>query len=303
MESNPQNTTEEQKVPADTQEEEKEKFTDLQDEDVHEISVQLKGQKPVVQKFVKAEKFWDNQNDFKIPADICTNIINDLNFKNPSGIQTLAIPLIYEKNGDGGYSNIVARAANGSGKTGSFSIGTVLRVDRALKAIQVLVIVNTRELCNQIHAVYAKLVNNTGITLCNFLEKKEPAQIVVTTMGTLDGQLTGRKKLDLKSIKCVVYDEADVFFLDDKNFNHITNLSKYPDIVAKKPQWIFFSATFPEVTSSHNLAELVTTRQGEIIDMNNTNFIKLSANKIMEKLGHIQQYTMRTDEKKKLDFI
>ena len=93
------------------------------------------------------------------------------------------------------------------------------------------------------------------------------------------------------------------FLFDDKNFNHIQNLSKYPDIVAKKPQWIFFSATFPEVNSAHNLAELVTTRQGEIIDMNNTNFIKLSANKIMEKLGHIQQYTMRTDEKKKLDFI
>lgn len=119
-------------------------------------------------------------------------------------------------------------------------------------------VVNTRELCNQIHAVYSKLVHNTDITLSNFLEKKDPAQIVVTTMGTLDGQLSGRKKLDLKNIKCVVYDEADVFFLDDKNFNHIKNLSKYPDIVAQKPQWIFFSATFPEVTSSQNLSELVT---------------------------------------------
>jgi|TARA_B110000305_G_C19270156_1_gene554032 hypothetical protein len=46
MEAPPQNTTEEQKVP--TEEEQKEKFAELQDEDVHEISVQLKGQKPVV---------------------------------------------------------------------------------------------------------------------------------------------------------------------------------------------------------------------------------------------------------------
>jgi len=132
----------------------------------------------------------------------------------------MAIPLIYTKNAEGTFSNLVARAANGSGKTGAFTIGTILRVEKDVQGIQVICVVNTRELCNQIAMVYRGLAKDTGITVSNFNEKKDmKASIVVTTFGALDACMNdARRKINLKSLKCIVYDEADVFFLDDKNY-------------------------------------------------------------------------------------
>lgn len=91
--------------------------------------------------------------------------------------------------------------------------------------------VNTRELCNQIHAVYDKIVKGTGITLANFAsDDKKPQQIIITVHGTLGPMLEGRKSLDLSKIKCVVIDEADVFFTDDRNFDYVRKLHKYKHI-------------------------------------------------------------------------
>ena len=61
--------------------------------------------------------------------------------------------------------NLIAQAKNGTGKTGAFTIGSTLRVDPSDNRTQVIVIVNNRELCNQIHNVYSMLVKNTPITL------------------------------------------------------------------------------------------------------------------------------------------
>ena len=133
----------------------------------------------------------------------------------PSTIQGVSIPMI----ATAPYHSLIAQAKNGSGKTGSFAIGSVLRVDRADPAIQIICIVNVRELCNQIASVYEKIIMGTGITLLNTMNetKQTSAQIIVTTHGKLDKLLGGRKPLDLSKLKCIVVDEADVFFLDDKN--------------------------------------------------------------------------------------
>lgn len=57
--------------------------------------------------------------------------------------------------------------------------------------------------------------------------------------------LEGRKTLDLTKLKCVVIDEADVFFTDDKNFDYIKRLHSYKHVKEVQPQWILFSATYP----------------------------------------------------------
>jgi len=75
------------------------------------------------------------------------------------------------------------------GKTGSFAIGSTLRVDRSLPEdkCQVMVIAHTRELVNQIHGVFEKLTQGTGISLGNFNDNTNPKMIVVTTHGKLMG--------------------------------------------------------------------------------------------------------------------
>jgi superfamily II DNA/RNA helicase len=43
----------------------------------------------------------------------------------------------------------MAQSENGSGKTGAFGIGAVLRVDPSVNAVQVIILGHTRELVKQ----------------------------------------------------------------------------------------------------------------------------------------------------------
>lgn len=95
----------------------------------------------------------------------------------------MAIPLISNEP----YHSLIAQARNGSGKTGAFAIGSVLRVDTSDPKVQVLCIVNVRELCNQVHEVYAKITKGSEVSLSNFMDKDvKPAQVIVTTHGKLE---------------------------------------------------------------------------------------------------------------------
>ena len=122
--------------------------------------------------------------------------------------------------------NLIIQSPAGSGKTGAFAISSLMRIDTSLEPdkIQILVVTNSRELCNQVHKVFEKLVQKTGITLSNYCFKnKKPSMMVVTVHGSLGPLLSGRKPLNLKSLKCVVVDEADVFF-QPENFEHLWKL-------------------------------------------------------------------------------
>ena len=65
-------------------------------------------------------------------------------FENPSKILMEAIPLIIEGN------DIIAQAQSGTGKTGSFTIGCLQKLDITLKRTQFLIIAPTHELVHQI---------------------------------------------------------------------------------------------------------------------------------------------------------
>jgi superfamily II DNA/RNA helicase len=81
---------------------------------------------------------------------------------------------------------LIAQAKNGAGKTGAFAIGTVLRVDRNDPKCQVLVVGQSRELVNQISAVYEKITKGTGISVSNFnYDGAKPMQIVISTHGKI----------------------------------------------------------------------------------------------------------------------
>lgn len=58
---------------------------------------------------------------------------------------------------------MIAQSKNGTGKTGAFSIGSILRVDRKIIKPQVLVLAHVRELAQQIADVYLALTKNTDI--------------------------------------------------------------------------------------------------------------------------------------------
>ncbi len=82
-------------------------------------------------------------------------------------------------------------------------------------------IVHFRELAIQITEVYRKITKFTDIKVADFCEddnKWEGHQIIVTTIGKLQASVQSRKNpIDLSNLKMVIIDEADVFFIDERN--------------------------------------------------------------------------------------
>ncbi|KAF6772742.1 hypothetical protein AHF37_08353 [Paragonimus kellicotti] len=72
-------------------------------------------------------------------------------FDKPSVIQQKSIRQIIDGR------DVIAQAQSGTGKTATFSIGTLHNVCHELRKVQVLVLAPTRELANQIHQVMSAL--------------------------------------------------------------------------------------------------------------------------------------------------
>ena len=98
-------------------------------------------------------KNWD---DLSLKTDLLRGIYS-YGFEKPSEIQKTAIFPIINNN------DVIAQAQSGTGKTGAFSISSLQYVNTDLNETQVMIIVPTRELVQQIFKVI------TGIS--EFMDK------------------------------------------------------------------------------------------------------------------------------------
>ena len=71
---------------------------------------------------------------------------------------------------EGKHQHLIAQSKNGSGKTGAFALGSILRIDEKDKRTQVIVFSHTREMVIQICAVYKQMTENTQICINNQLD-------------------------------------------------------------------------------------------------------------------------------------
>lgn len=182
-----------------------------------------------------------------LPENLLRGIYS-FGFEKPSPIQEKGITPIAEGR------NLLAQAQSGTGKTGTFSIGSMARIDPALKAPQVLVLVPTRELALQIEKVARGLgqhlpLNVHAITGGSSVYEdiralERGAQFIIGTPGrTYD--LIYRKAFNIKHLRVLCLDEADQMLEDRfrEQFMHILEFP-FPGDMKKA----FFSATMaPEV--------------------------------------------------------
>eukprot|EP01130_Rhizamoeba_saxonica_P017822 TRINITY_DN8737_c0_g2_i1.p1 TRINITY_DN8737_c0_g2~~TRINITY_DN8737_c0_g2_i1.p1 ORF type:complete len:415 (-),score=88.98 TRINITY_DN8737_c0_g2_i1:49-1293(-) len=172
--------------------------------------------------------------------------IYEKGFERPSPIQEEAIPLALAG------KDILARAKNGTGKTASFLIPALERVDPAEGCVQVLILVPSRELALQTSQVCRDLgkhmegveimVSTGGMSLRDdiFRLLHQNISIIVATPGrVLDLARQGVAKLD----RCpyIVMDEADKL-LSPEFEETIEDLLSF---CAEERQLLLFSATFP----------------------------------------------------------
>jgi len=167
------------------------------------------------------------------------------NWQRPSPIQEDSIPNVLS-----GY-DVLARAKNGVGKTGSYLIPILEKVDPSLPHVQALVLVPTIELAAQTYKVCKELgtyIKGLQVVLVHggieieraIVTFQKPVHMVIGTPGRMRS-LVHYNNLKLDKLSIVALDEADKLLSVD--FRPVIE-----DFVRATPtsrQMLLFSATYP----------------------------------------------------------
>ena len=222
-------------------------FSDAQDLEEFKRSLQLQHDSRPLTEDVTATK-GSSFEDFGLRRELLMGIY-EKGYERPSPIQERAIPISLAGR------DILARAKNGTGKTASFLIPLLQKVDVSLNHVQALVLVPTRELalqesevCKQLGKyVNVEVMASTGGTVLteDIMRLNKTVHVIVATPGRImDLAEKGVAKLDRCPL--LVMDEADKLLSPE--FQHI--IERIIQKLAPRRQILMFSATFPVVVKS-----------------------------------------------------
>lgn len=190
----------------------------------------------------------DNFESFLLKRELLMGIFEQ-GWEKPSPIQEQSIP-----NAMTGR-DILARAKNGTGKTGAYTIPLLERINTASDQIQAMVMVPTRELALQTSSIVKelgkhlpdlKVVVSTGGTNVaeDVLRLTKTVHVVIATPGrVLD--LVSRKAMDVTNCKILVLDEADKLLSQDFHGTLDELIKHLPNEGSDRRQILLYSATFP----------------------------------------------------------
>lgn len=181
--------------------------------------------------------------DFCLKRDLLMGIF-EKGWEKPSPIQEASIAIALSG------QDILARAKNGTGKTGAYSIPCIEKINPELSKIQALIIVPTRELALQTSQI------------CIELSKHLKLKVMVTTGGTdlrddimrLNGVVhlivaTPGRILDLMNKGVAVMSDCSILVLDEADKLLSQDFQGVLDRVIKflppERQIMLYSATFP----------------------------------------------------------
>lgn len=166
-------------------------------------------------------------------------------FEKPSVIQAKCFKPIADGH------DLIAQAQSGSGKTGAFVIGSLMKIDVSLKLPQAVILANTKELAAQIKEVVKEIGKymNVKVTLCVggiennnkseiVIKEAEVSHVLVCTPGRLNGLITINKNL-LNNLKIFIIDEADQLLSRD----FLPQIQGILRLTPEKTQICLFSAT------------------------------------------------------------
>ena len=190
-------------------------------------------------------KFFNTWDEIELNPDLLRGIYAH-GFEKPSPIQSKSIYHILQG------SDLIAQAQSGTGKTGSFSIGLLSKIDISNNSNQALVMVPTHELARQITSVIYSLSSMMhGIRIKTILGgssidedayemSKNTPHIIVGCPGRVYDMIR-RRHINANKLKIIVLDEADEM-LSSGFKEQVYNVFKY---LNKNVQIALFSATLP----------------------------------------------------------
>ncbi len=171
--------------------------------------------------------------------------VEKLGFAEPTQIQKEMMPHILKGN------SAIGQSHTGTGKTHSFIIPIVERIDVSKQEVQAVIAAPTRELGTQIYNELQKLVVGSGIEVKSFIggtdkqrsinKLKTQPHIVIGTPGRLR-DLVKENALLVHTGKILVVDEADLAF----DLGFIEEIDQVAGKMQDKLEMYVFSATIPE---------------------------------------------------------
>ncbi|KAK5600110.1 putative ATP-dependent RNA helicase ddx6 [Crenichthys baileyi] len=182
--------------------------------------------------------------DYCLKRELLMGIF-EMGWEKPSPIQEESIPIALSGR------DILARAKNGTGKSGAYLIPLLERIDLKRDFLQALVIVPTRELALQVsqiciqvskHMGGVKVMATTGGTNLrdDIMRLDETVHVVIATPGRiLDLIKKGVAKVG--QVQMIVLDEADKLLSQD----FVVMMEEMLGFLPKQRQILLYSATFP----------------------------------------------------------
>nr|VZI46626.1 unnamed protein product [Spirometra erinaceieuropaei] len=189
-----------------------------------------------------------NFEDFCLKRDLLKGIY-EKGWENPSPVQESSIPIALT------HRDIYARAKNGTGKTGAYSIPILESIDTSLGKIQACILVPTRELALQTSQICIELSKHMDVKTMlviggtflkdDLIRLSQTVHIVIGTPGRLV-DLMNRGFIDFSHCKIVVLDEADKLLSEELKYG----VEQLLDKVNEKRQLMVYSATYPVAVQS-----------------------------------------------------
>jgi translation initiation factor 4A len=190
-------------------------------------------------------QIYNNWDDLDLNPNLLRGIYA-YGFEKPSPIQSKAIKPILDGH------DLIAQAQSGTGKTGTFSVAALSRVDISDNSNQILIMAPTHELTHQIALVITNLSSMmTGIRIKTMVGgssidddatemRNNPPHVIVGCPGRVSDMIR-RRHINANNLKLVIIDEADEM-LSYGFKEQIFNIFKY---LNNTVQIALFSATLP----------------------------------------------------------
>jgi superfamily II DNA/RNA helicase len=181
-------------------------------------------------------------NDLNLKEDLLKGVYL-YGFTKPSKIQINGIQNISSG------KDCMLQSQSGTGKTATYLLGVLNRIDSNENKCQGIIITPTHELADQVYSVAIELSKFLGINIVKCIggtdlndnrDKIKTAHLIIGTNGRISHMIK-EKRINLFSIKFIILDEADELLADGLNEKLKFIFDKCSDGI----QCCMISATFP----------------------------------------------------------
>lgn len=154
---------------------------------------------------------YESFEDMELKESLLRGIFS-YGYEKPSYIQSRAIVPFIQGN------DVIAQAQSGTGKTATFTISCLQRIDEKLNESQVIVLSHTRELADQIKNVITEISKYLGVDVNltvggtsikeNIEGLKQRPHIIIGTPGRILDMLN-KRHIKIEALRMLILDEAD----------------------------------------------------------------------------------------------